>query len=117
MTVVAGITQRSSLVEREDELNELTATLDAGRRGNGSLVVIAGAAGTGKSSLLAAAADHARRRRLTVVRARGSELEQKLSFGVIRRLFDPLMQSGSAAERKQLLSGAAAAVARLFEDA
>ena len=102
------------LVERERELSEVAAALTAAEAGEGSLLVVVGAAGTGKSALLAAAAQSAGGRRLEVRRARGSELEQELSFGVIRQLFEPLLQAASPAQRQRLLSGAAAAVKRLF---
>jgi DNA-binding CsgD family transcriptional regulator/tetratricopeptide (TPR) repeat protein len=112
-----GTCNGSPLVEREAELSELRAALDDGRRGAGCLAVISGGAGAGKSTLLRAATDQARERGMTPARARGSELEQELSFGVIRQLFSPLLRSAAEPERAQLLSGAVAAAARLFDDA
>jgi tetratricopeptide (TPR) repeat protein len=107
----------SLLVDREPELAGLAASLEAAVQGEGSLVVIAGGAGTGKSALMAATAEQARKLDMTVRRGRGSELEQELSFGVIRQLFEVPLKSAPAAERERLLSGAAGAAARLFEDA
>ncbi|HUB75710.1 MAG TPA: AAA family ATPase, partial [Solirubrobacteraceae bacterium] len=104
----------SHLLARERELALAADALDAAVRGRGSLVLIAGAAGTGKSTLLAAAARLARRRSVTVRRGRGSEFEEELSFGVIRQLFEPVVLSLAEPERERLLSGAAAAAARLF---
>jgi DNA-binding CsgD family transcriptional regulator len=94
----------------------LTAAFDAVARGDGSLAVVAGAAGSGKSALLAAAAERARVSGLAVRRARGTELEQELPFGVIRQLFEPLLRPMSASKRRRLLSGAAATTARLFDE-
>ena len=104
------------LWQRDMEVSRLTAALEAATRGEGSLVIVAGAAGAGKTALLSAAVGHARARNLLSRRGRGSELEQDLSFGVIRQLFEPLLRAAPAAERERLLSGAAAPAARLFTD-
>jgi tetratricopeptide (TPR) repeat protein len=103
------------LLEREREFGELRAALGAVAAGEGQAVVVVGAAGMGKSSLLAATVAHARDRGLMVRRARGFELEQDLSFGVIRQLFEPLVRSAEAPARERLLAGAAGAAARLFD--
>ena len=79
------------LLERDHELASLTARASATRHGEGALAVIAGAAGTGKSTLLARAMRHARQSDLTVCHARGSELEQELPFGLMRQLLEPLV--------------------------
>lgn len=106
----------SRLVDRDAEMAGLTDSLEAARRGTGSLTVIAGSAGTGKSALLAATVERARVLDMAVRSARGSELEQELSFGVIRQLFEVLLRSASTAERDRLLAGAAGAAAHLFGD-
>ena len=54
--LAASDAESAPLLEREHELASLTARADATGRGEGALVVIAGAAGTGKSTLLAALA-------------------------------------------------------------
>src|SRR4051812_16743048 len=109
--------EKSLLVDRDGELDLLAAALDTASSGTGSLVVIAGAAGTGKSALSAVAAERARARGVAVRSGRGSELEQELSFGVIRQLFEVPVRSAPTVDRERLLSGAAAAAAGLFEDA
>ncbi len=109
--------ERSKLVEREGELAAVGKALDATRNGEGSLMVVAGAAGTGKSTLLARSADAARDRGSTVCRARGSELEEALPFGVARQLFEPLLVAAPADVRDRLLAGAAAGARRLVFDA
>jgi DNA-binding CsgD family transcriptional regulator len=106
----------SPLLERDEQQATLSRALDAAGAGDGATVVIVGAAGTGKSALLAAAMDDARERGLAVRRARGSELELKLSFGVIRQLYEPVLSAASAAARARLLSGAAMPSGRLFTD-
>jgi predicted ATPase len=52
-----------------------------------------------------------------VLGARGSELERSFSYGVVRQLFEPLVVSLPAEERDELLGGAAALAAPLFEPA
>jgi DNA-binding CsgD family transcriptional regulator len=105
-----------SLVERDRELAALSAAVDAIGRGEGSLIVIAGAAGTGKSALLAMCARQARARGTTVFRARGSELERGLPFGIVRQLFEPVLATASAETRERLLTGAAGGARRLVLD-
>ena len=54
---------------------------------------------------------------MQVLGARGSELERSFSYGVVRQLFEPLVASLSADERAELLEGAAALAAPLFDPA
>ena len=100
--------ETASLLERDHELTSLRERVDAARRGEGGLVMIAGPAGIGKSSLLAVAARYARDDGLTVGRGRGSELEQELPFGVLRQLLEPYVAALSATRQGRLFTGAAA---------
>ncbi len=74
------------LVGRTDELSRLGALLDDARLGRAGAVVIAGEAGIGKTSLLAAAVSIATDFRL--FRARGVESEGELSYAVMTELLD-----------------------------
>src|SRR5258705_270665 len=58
--------------------------------GSGRVIVVAGPAGIGKSTLLAAAGATARTDGAVVLRARCSPLEQHAAWGMARQLFDPL---------------------------
>jgi DNA-binding CsgD family transcriptional regulator len=104
----------SGLLQRERELAVLTEAFARGRDGAGTLTVISGAAGTGKSVLLAAAAGFASG--LCVRLSRASELEQDLPFGVVRQLLQPVLHSVSEDARARLLSGAASPMRRLLAD-
>ena len=106
-------TESAPLLEREHELARLTARADVTRRGEGALAVIAGAAGTGKSTLLASARRYARESGLVVCRARGSELEQELPFGLIRQLLEPLVAAAPPERQGQLFADAGAGARRL----
>ncbi|MBD0281611.1 MAG: AAA family ATPase [Thermoleophilaceae bacterium] len=94
------------LLEREAELAVAERALDAARSGEGSILLVEGPPGVGKTSVLAAVRELAGGFR--VLRARGSELEREFLFGVVRQLFEPVLAGSSDAERDQLLVGAAA---------
>jgi DNA-binding CsgD family transcriptional regulator len=80
--------------------------------GVGAAVVVEGVAGIGKSELLAAVCAGAQARGFGVLRARGSEFEAEIAFGVVRQLFEPVLRAASAGERRRLVDGVAAVGAR-----
>ena len=41
------------------------------------------------------------------MRARGSEFEEQIAFGIARQLFEPMLRAVSSAERDRLLDGVA----------
>ncbi|MBV9805894.1 MAG: AAA family ATPase [Solirubrobacterales bacterium] len=82
--------------------------------GAGRLLVVEGSAGIGKSSLLAEARGRAADAGMTVLSARGSEIERAFSYGVVRQLFERRLADADEGERSRLLEGAAAHAARLF---
>lgn len=102
------------LLEREVEIEQLRRSVDDSRGGRGRLVVIAGPAGIGKTTLLAAAQHLARCSEMQVRAARGSELEQSFAFGVVRQLLDPLVSTGTRQERREWFAGAAELAEPLF---
>jgi DNA-binding CsgD family transcriptional regulator len=78
------------IVGRDDQLAVLDGALLSVRSGGSRAVVVAGAPGTGRSALLASAADTARRLGLTVASARAVAGEQHVQLGVAGQLFDAL---------------------------
>ena len=98
--------QGEELLEREREVVRIEDFLDRVRRGSGGQLIVAGPAGIGKSSLLAAARERAAD--LDVMVARGGELERDYGFGVVRQLLEPRLRRAPEAERAELLGGAAA---------
>ena len=98
----------ADLLERAKEVDEILDLLDRATQGRGGLLAFEGAAGIGKSRLLAAAIEAAHERGMTVTRARGGSLEQEFAFGAARQLLEPLVVAGDPA---QVFSGAAAAAA------
>ena len=103
------------LLERETELAAVQAHAEAAAGGAGRLVTIEGGAGIGKTRLVAEARAAAARAGLTVLTARGGELEQDFAFGVVRQLFEPLLASATPSIREELLDGPAERAATLFE--
>ena len=92
------------LLERDSELAAVEAEVAELARGSGGLLFVEGAAGIGKSSLLARAAASAAEAGATVLSARGGDLERSYAFGVVRQL----LQRPVGADRA-LLSGPAEA--------
>ena len=105
------------LLEREAELAALEAALARARLGEGGCVVIEGAAGMGKTSLLRALRARAEGNGLRLLTARGSELEQTLPYGVARQLLERAVARAAPEERADALSGAAAHAAPLLDGA
>jgi DNA-binding CsgD family transcriptional regulator len=99
------------LLEREGELVEIDRCLEAAQAGSGSLALLEGPGGIGKTRLLAEAQRAAAAAGLTVLTARGSELEREFPYGVVRQLLEPALATG---EQRELLAGAAALAAPLF---
>jgi len=97
----------SALIERGDELTRVGAVLDRACDGIGSLAVVEAPSGMGKTALLSESRSMAEASSMRVLRGRGAELEREFAFGVVRQLFEPVLAGASAAEREELLDGAA----------
>jgi DNA-binding CsgD family transcriptional regulator len=105
-----------ALLEREDELAAIDALISELPSG-GRLLLIEGPFGIGKTSLIAEAKSRAQEAGFQVLGARGSELERAFSYGVVRQLFEPHLARLGPEGRAELLGGAAALSAPLFEPA
>jgi DNA-binding CsgD family transcriptional regulator len=101
-----------ALLDRERELAEIGGLTEAARAGSGGLAVVEGPAGIGKTRLVQEAARVAGAAGFEALRARGSEFEAEISFGVARQLFEPMLRAASGAERRRLLAGVAGLGAR-----
>jgi DNA-binding CsgD family transcriptional regulator len=93
------------ILERDAELAALAAAVAAAEAGHGSLVLVEGPAGIGKTTLLRAACRAPGARVLT---ARGLALEQGFGYGIVRQLLDQVRGEDG------LMDGAAALAARVF---
>jgi DNA-binding CsgD family transcriptional regulator len=103
-------------LERATEVAELDLALASAREGSGRCVAIEGAAGLGKTLLLSLATERAESAGMTVLRARGGELERRFPLGIALQLLEPYLSSATAPERRRVLAGAAAHAERLLSD-
>ena len=104
------------LFEREDDLAALDAALTEAVAGTGGVLLIEGPAGIGKTVLLEALRRRASAAKMTVLAARGGELERGFGFGIVRQLLEVALIGADAAERDRLLAGAARLAEPVFTD-
>ncbi|MDP8910412.1 MAG: AAA family ATPase, partial [Chloroflexota bacterium] len=103
----AGGPTAAELFERESEVEQVAAAIDAALAGEGSVVALEGQAGIGKTSLLADASRRACDAGMRVLSARGGELEREFAYGVVRQLFEAPLAAAEHADRERWLMGAA----------
>jgi DNA-binding CsgD family transcriptional regulator len=96
-----------ALIERENELRRLSASIVDACNGHGSTLVIEGPPGIGKTTLLDVTRRSAAAAGMRVLSARAAELESNLGFAVVRSLFEPALTDLDAVERSLVLAGAA----------
>ncbi|MHA6616053.1 helix-turn-helix transcriptional regulator [Pseudonocardia sp. DLS-67] len=100
----AGPGRDGALLERDREIGALDELIEGAVAGRAAVCGIEGAAGIGKSRLVARARARAVERGMQVLSATASGLESSFSFGVVRQLFAPALRHDEAG----LLDGAAA---------
>ena len=114
----AGVHERQPLIlDREAELAAVTAAITAATGGRGTLIVVRGPAGIGKTTVLRAALAEARERGMRTLTARGLALEQGFSYGVVRQLLEPAHAAVGPGEWDALLDGAARLARPVFDGA
>ena len=97
------------LLERDAEIARLTGLVDVLIRDrSGGVALVEGPPGIGKSALMAAALAPERTAGVTVLRARGAELEAGLAFGGVRQLLSTPVLRLSEAAREVVFAGPAA---------
>jgi DNA-binding CsgD family transcriptional regulator len=108
--------ERPLLFDREDDLATLDAALTDAAAGTGGVLLIEGPAGIGKTVLLDALRQRAGATNMTVLSARGGELERGFGFGIVRQLLEAAVLGADAAERDRLLAGAARLAEPVFTE-
>ena len=103
------------ILDRETELAAVAAAVLRAAAGRGTVILLDGPAGAGKSALLRAAAAQAVSRGLRTLSARGLSLEQDFSFGIVRQLFEPARAVTAPADWAALLDGEARLARRVFD--
>jgi DNA-binding NarL/FixJ family response regulator len=101
-----SVSTGATTLERFDELRVIDAAFEAGRQGDGRLVLVEGPPGIGKTHLLREGARAPEG--FDVLRARGDELEAGLPFGVVRQLFEGRLAPAAGEESDAAFAGAAA---------
>lgn len=96
-----------ALLERDAALESLASAFTGALSGLGSLILVEGPPGVGKSSLLGVAREMAAEDGLQTLWASGRELERDSGFGVVLQLFERRVARAEPEERNRLLSGAA----------
>ena len=104
-----GVGGDGGLLERDRELGLIGALVQRARGGEGSLLVVEGQAGVGKTELLRAAGELGGAEGLRVLRTRGLELDSAFAFGVVRQLLER-----EVADDPELLTGGAEPAAAVF---
>jgi hypothetical protein len=95
------------LMEREVELARIEESLSQAANGAGSVLLVEGDPGIGKTELVHAAVARADATHLQVMSARGSELEHEYGYGVVRQLLLPTFMAMPAGAQSNVLAGAA----------
>jgi DNA-binding CsgD family transcriptional regulator len=98
------------LLERAAEVAAITAAIDAAVAGSGSVLLVEGAAGIGKTRLLAHACERAAAAGMTVLTARAAEYEEGYAWGVVTQLFDSELRRTSGGTREDAATLAARAL-------
>jgi DNA-binding CsgD family transcriptional regulator len=109
MWAASTLTQMSAIRGREAEIAVLGDALELAQSGRRAVVLIEGEAGIGKTRLLDAALEDARRRGMQVAAGRAEELEGMRPFGLMTGVFGCTRSSPDPrrAAIAELLSGAA----------
>ncbi|RAS66964.1 regulatory LuxR family protein [Lentzea atacamensis] len=99
------------LLERDDETSLVARALEQALDGIGSVVVLAGPLGNGKTALLRALSRHPGAASFSVLHASATLMERDHAFGVVRQLLEPVLAGAPA----QVWSGPAALAGPVFD--
>ena len=96
---MVAVDEAQALLERDAVLARIDQRVSDAIAGDGSLLVLEGPAGIGKTRLVMAAGRRGRELGLQVLSARGFELERDFAHGVVRQLFEAPVVAASAPAR------------------
>ena len=106
-----------ALVDRDEPWGLAAQALAAACAGNGSLVLLEGMEGFGKTTLLTSVRTHGDELGMDVLTAAGQRHERDFGFGVVLQLLEARLARAGEEERASLLSGSARQALPLFEPA
>jgi tetratricopeptide (TPR) repeat protein len=117
MTITADgeVSTASALLERDEARGRLSGAVSAARAGRGSLMVVVGRPGEGKSALLDEACAIGEQNGLRPLRGWGSSLERGFAFGGARQLLGSVAAELTSDERAAIFSGAARLAAGVLD--
>lgn len=104
------------LLERDAERAAIATALNAAAGSDGSLLLISGPAGSGKSALLRDATASALAAGARVLRADATQLEEDFAFGIAQQLCRPVLVAAGAAERERWFQGASEQILRALTE-
>ncbi len=104
-----------ALIDRDEPRAVAVQALESARAGHGSVVLIQGMGGFGKTALLASVRAHGEELGMDVLCASGQRRERDFGFGVVLQLFEARLTRAREEERASLLSGSARQALPLFE--
>lgn len=104
-----------SLLERDEPLACIADVLARAREARGTMLVLEGPAGIGKTAMIGRTRADACDNGMRVLAARGAQLEREYAFGVVRQLFEPALASIAENHRADILHGPAGVAAGLLE--
>lgn len=104
-------------LERERELERISAALDSAVAGSGRVVVIEGRAGIGKTRLIQATRELAKARGFGRLQAIGDSLESAMAWGVVRQMVERSVTRYTGEVREAILAGPSGAALRALADA
>lgn len=107
-------TPGGSLLERAAEIAAIEEVLSEAADDHGGVLLLEGAAGIGKTSLLWELRRLASARGFQVLGARCDELEESIAYGIAAQLLTAPLQRADRRRRSELLEGAAAPAASLL---
>ncbi|MEU1276619.1 AAA family ATPase [Streptomyces sp. NPDC005799] len=105
------------IAEREAECSAVANALRRAEANVGSLLVVTGPLGIGKSELLNTLGALAGASSILVVSGQGAKAEQSFTFGVVLQLFEPLLIRARPEQREQWLADIPDALRRMLSDA
>ena len=95
------------VLDRSHELERLEAAFDRANKGDGTVLLLEGPAGIGKTALLKVAREQARGSGLATYNAVASALDRDFPFGLVHQLLGPVLATAGDEQRAKLLDGAA----------
>jgi DNA-binding CsgD family transcriptional regulator len=95
------------ILDPDADLAAMAAAVTAAAGGHGTLILLHGPAGSGRTTMVRAAGAEAAARGVRTLTARGLPLERGFPYGIVRQLLEPARAAVGPAEWDALLDGAA----------